>query len=290
MNQQLSRRDVLRRSASAAAGLALAGLLPSAVARAADAAVPAAAGKKIPIALELYSLRNELKTDFENVVRQVGKMGYEGVEFAGYYGWDSKPKELRKLLDDSGLKCCGTHTALVTLTGDALMKTIELHKTLGNNFLICPAMSVKDAAGWAEMGKRFAGIAAKAKEHGMFVGYHAHAGDFKKFDGKTTWEIFFDNAGKDVIHQIDVGNTLSGGGDPLAMIKKYPGQTKSTHVKEHGAGPEAAIGEGKMDWKPLIEAYQTVGGTEWYIVEHETSKTPLTTVKRCLDNLRKMTA
>ncbi|QOV88563.1 sugar phosphate isomerase/epimerase family protein [Humisphaera borealis] len=284
MNATLSRRDILRRSAFAATGLALAGVLPS-LASAADAPK-----KKIPIALELYSLRNELKTDFNGVIQQVGKMGYEGIEFAGYYAWDKKPKELRKLLDDSGLKCCGTHTPLITLQGDALKSTVDLHKELGNSFLICPSLSAKDAEGWANLGKRFTEIAAKLKEHGMFVGYHAHGGDFKKFGDKTSWEIFYDNAGKDVIHQIDTGNTLGGGGDPLAMIKKYPGQTKSTHIKEFGGGPEAAIGEGKIDWKPLLEAYQTVGGTEWYIIEHETSKTPITTVKKCLDNLRKMTA
>ena len=282
MNHSLSRRDVLRRSAFAVAGLATAGSLPS-LAGAADAPK-----KKIPIALELYSLRNELKTDFNGVIGQVGKMGYEGVEFAGYYAWDKKPKELRKLLDDSGLKCCGTHTPLITLQGDALKHTVDLHKELGNTFLICPSLSAKDGEGWVTLGKRFAEIAARAKEHGMFVGYHAHAGDFKKYGDKTSWELFFDNAGPDVIHQIDTGNTLGGGGDPLAMIKKYPGQTKSTHIKEFGGGPEAAIGEGKIDWKPLLEAYQTVGGTEWYIIEHETSKTPLVVVKKCLDNLRKM--
>lgn len=287
MNPLLSRRAVLCRSA--AAGLAAAGLLRP-LASAADAPSAAPATKKIPIALELYSLRNELKTDFDGVIRQVGKMGYEGVEFAGYYAWDKKPKDLRKLLDDSGLKCCGTHTPLVTLTGDALKHTVDLHKELGNTFLICPSLQARDGEAWAALGKRFAEIAAKAKEHGMSVGYHAHASDFKKFGNKTAWELFFDNAGPDVIHQIDTGNTLDGGGDPLAMIRKYPGQTRSTHVKEHGGGPEAAVGEGTVDWKPLLAAYQTIGGTEWYIVEHETSKTPLVAVKRCLDNLRKMTA
>ena len=103
----------------------------------------------------------------------------------------------------------------------------------------------------------------------MVVGYHSHQGDFKKFDGKTAWEIFFDNTDKDVVHQIDTGNTLEGGGDPLAMIKKYPGRTRTTHIKEFGGPEAAAIGEGTIDWKAYLDAYETVGGTEWYIVEHE---------------------
>src|SRR5580765_1828584 len=106
MNPNPSRRDVLR-LAAVAAGAAAVGL-PS-FSFAADVTK-----KKIPVGLQLYSVRNELKDNFTSVIEAVGKMGYEGVEFAGYYGWDQKPNELRKLLDNNGLKCCGTHTALKT--------------------------------------------------------------------------------------------------------------------------------------------------------------------------------
>jgi len=277
MNSQHSRRDVIRYAAVAASALALPGL-----------GLAQEQKGKIPIGLELYSVRNELPKDFVGVIQQLGKMGYQGVEFAGYYGWDQKPVELRKLLDDNGLKCCGTHTALPTLEGDNLKRTIELHKTLGNKFLICPSLSARDAAGWMNLAKKFNDIAARAKESGMLVGYHSHAGDYKKFDGKTAWEIFFDNTNPEVVHQLDTGNTLEGGGDPLALIKKYPGRTKTTHIKEHGGPPAAAVGEGTIDWKTLLAAYESVGGTEWYIVEHETGNTPLVSVKKCLDNLHKM--
>lgn len=279
-DQTSSRRSFLRTTALAAAGATLA---PSLRALAQEK-------RKIPIAVQLYSVRNELKTDFNGVIEQIGKMGYQGVEFAGYYAWDKKPKELRKLLDDNGLKCCGTHTQLITLQGDALKHTVDLHKELGNRFLIVPGLPAKTAEAWLNTAKQFNDIAAKLKEHDMLTGFHAHAGEFKKFGDKTAWEIFFDNTNAEVIHQVDIGNTLGGGGDPIAMIKKYPGRTKSLHMKEHGGAPGAAIGEGKVDWKTLIEACQTVGGTEWYIVEHETGKTPLVSIKTCLDNLKKMTA
>src|SRR5438046_10601581 len=109
MNANHSRRDVLRLATAAALSAAA---IPSFAAHAPK--------KKIPTGLELYSVRNELKTDFTGVIEQVGKMGYQAVEFAGYYAWDKKPADLRKLLDDNGLKCCGTHTPLITLQGDAL--------------------------------------------------------------------------------------------------------------------------------------------------------------------------
>jgi sugar phosphate isomerase/epimerase len=276
MRTGFSRRDVLRSGAAAAVSMAI----PSWV-RSAEV-------KKLPIGLELYSVRNQLPADFTGTIEAIGKMGYQGVEFAGYYGWDKKPSELRKLLDDNGLKCCGTHTALNTLQGDNLKRTIELHKTLGNKFLICPQLSGRTAQRWLDNAKMFNEISQRAGEQGMLVGYHSHAPDFRKYDGKTAWEIFFDNTRPEVVHQIDVGNTLDGGGDPIAMIKRYPGRTKTTHLKEHGGGPDAPIGEGKIDWNALLATYDQYGGTEWYIVEHETSHNPLKTVKECLDNLHKM--
>jgi sugar phosphate isomerase/epimerase len=278
MNQPISRRAFIRSTAVATAGALVVPALP---------AWAEEAGKKIPIGLELYSVRAELPKDFTGVIEKIGKMGYQGVEFAGYHGWDKKPKELRKLLDDNGLKCCGTHTGLPTLQGDALQRTIDLHKELGNKFLICPSLSAKDAAGWTNLAKEFNDISAKAGEQGMLVGYHSHAGDYKKYDGKTAWEIFFDNTRPEVVHQLDVGNTLEGGGDPYALLKKYAGRTKTTHIKEHGGAKDAAIGEGEIDWKKLLELYETVGGTEWYIVEYENAN-PMEKIKTCLDNLHKL--
>jgi len=274
-----SRRNFLRTSAFAAAGAMTIPALPS---------FADDVKKKIPIALELYSVRVELPKDFPGVLKKIGEMGYQGVEFASLQERTQKdPKALRKLLDDCGLKCCGTHTPLQTLQGDALKYTIELHKTLGNKFLICPSLAAKDGDSWMNLAKQFNDIAAKAKEQDMYVGYHSHGGDFKKFGDKTAWEIFFDNTNPEVIHQIDVGNTLGGGGDPFAMIKKYPGRTKSTHIKEFGGAKDAAIGEGKIDWKTLLELYDTVGGTEWLIVEYENAN-PMEKIKTCLDNLHKM--
>jgi len=277
MNQQQSRRDILRLASAGAAALAL----PNFV----RADEPA---KKIPIAVELYSVRTLMPKDFPGTIEALAKIGFKGVEFAGYHGWDQKPHELRKLLDDNGLKCCGTHTHLPTLEGDNLKKTIELHQILGNKFLICPYMVAKDANGWLDLAKKFNDISARCKESGMSVGYHSHQHDFHKFDGKTAWEIFFDNTNADVVHQIDTGNCLQGGGDPLAMIKKYPGRTKTTHIKEFGGPAGAAIGEGTMEWAPMFAAYESVGGTEWYIVEYEHTEKPLEKLQVCLDNLHKM--
>jgi sugar phosphate isomerase/epimerase len=278
-----SRRDFLKTTA-VGAGIGFTGL---------DGLLTAACKrggfkKKIPVGVQLYSVRNEAAKDLPAVLEAIGKMGYRGVEFAGYYGWDSKPKELRKLLDANGLKCCGTHTGIETVTGDALKATAELHSILGNTFLIVPSLQVEGAQGWLDMAETFNEIAAKAKALGMRVGYHAHAGDFRKLGEKTSWEIFFDNTDPGVIMQLDIGNCLQGEGDPVAILRKYPRRSASVHLKEYG-GPEAAvIGQGVVPWADVFEVCETTGGTAWYVVEHEVGNDPMGSIKGCLEGLRKM--
>ena len=278
-----SRRAFLKAAAAGAgAGLVGTGALR---AFAAQAAAPA---KKIPVGVQLYSVRELAAKDLPAVLEAIGKMGYKGVEFAGYYGWDGKPKELRRLLDGNGLKCCGTHTALETVTGEALKKTAELHAILGNTFLIVPSLEVEGAQGWRDMARRFDEIAANAKALGMRVGYHAHQGDFRKIGDTTPWEIFFDNTGRDVIMQLDIGNCLQGGGDPIAILKRYPGRSASVHLKEFGGPENAVIGQGVVPWPEVFQVCETTAGTVWYVVEHETGPDPMGNIRGCLEGLRKM--
>lgn len=280
---RFSRREFIR-AAAIGAGAGLVGL-DALGASARRAAKPA---KKIPVGVQLYSVRREAAKDLPGVLEAVAKIGYKGVEFAGYYGWESKPKELRKLLDANGLKCCGTHTGLETVSGDKLGATAELHAVLGNSFLVVPSLIGVDAAAWLDLAKRFNDIAGRAKELGMRVGYHAHAHDFRKLGDTTSWEIFFDNTVPEVIMQMDTGNCLAGGGDPVALLKKYPGRSASVHLKEHG-GPEAAvIGQGVVPWAEVFEVCETTAGAMWYVVEHEVGDDPMGSVKGCLEGLRKM--
>ncbi|MGQ9591707.1 MAG: sugar phosphate isomerase/epimerase family protein [Planctomycetota bacterium] len=281
----VSRRDVLKLGL---AGAAL-GAWPRALA--AEARGEPKTRAKVPIALQLYSVRHECERDLPKVIAAVAKMGYEAVEFAGYYGRNAK--ELRKLLDDHGLKCCGTHTGLETLLGDELAKTIEFHKTLDNKYLVVPGLPrerTASAQAWLETAKLFNEISKKLEPHDMLVGYHNHAIEFRPLDGQIPWDIFFGNTASAVIMQIDIGNAMSGGGDPLAFVKKYPGRAVTVHVKEYSKkDPKALIGEGEVDWPRMFEALETVGGTKWYIVEYESDAyPPLESVKRCLENLRKM--
>jgi sugar phosphate isomerase/epimerase len=254
------------------------------------AAQKVARRKKIPIGLQLYSVRQDCEKDLPGVLKAVAKMGYEGVEFAGYYGRNAK--QLRELLDQNGLKCCGTHIGLDTLLGDALKGTIEFNRTLGNKYLIVsslPGNRMDSAEAVKQTAKVFTELAEKAKTEQMLVGFHAHGGDFRRFDGETAWDILFSNAGPDVVMQLDIGNCISGGGDPIAILKKFPKRSATIHLKEHGGKRGAVVGEGDVKWDVVFRLCETTGGTEWYIVEQESyAAPPLESVKLCLESLRKM--
>jgi len=242
------------------------------------------------IGLQLYSVRTDCEKDLPGVLKAVAAMGYEGVEFAGYYGRNAE--ELKKLLDENKLRCCGTHIGLNTLLGDELTKTVEFNKTIGNRYLIVSYMG-EDRMGSVEKvketAKLFTELAEKVRPERMRVGYHAHGGDFKKLGDKTAWEIFFANVGPDVTMQLDIGNCLGGGGDPYKMLKEFPGRSATIHLKEHGGKPGAAVGEGEVKWPEVFQLCESTGNTRWYIVEQEAySGAPLDSVKKCIENLKKM--
>ncbi|MCC6483705.1 MAG: sugar phosphate isomerase/epimerase [Armatimonadetes bacterium] len=245
----------------------------------------------IPIAVQLYSVRDDCAKDFPGTLKAVADMGYAGVEFAGYYGYSAE--ELRTMLSELGLKCAGTHTGLDTITAQEIGTTIEFNKALGNRFLIVPGLpaertSSRDA--WLETARMFSQSAELAVAEGMRVGYHNHHIEFQALDGEWPWDTFFSNTPKEVVMQLDTGNALVGGADPAPILKRYPGRALTVHLKEHSAtNDKALVGEGDVNWPLIFDLCENIGSTEWYIVEQESYPcAPLEAVAKCLENLRKM--
>ncbi|HTL16486.1 MAG TPA: TIM barrel protein [Patescibacteria group bacterium] len=281
MNQNSSitvtRRQFLQRSAVGLTGASL-GLSLASAAR--------AGAKKIPVGLQLYSLRDQCKNDLPGMLKAVSKIGYKGVEFAGYHGRSAT--ELRKMLDDNGLVACGTHTPYESVLPDKLQETIQFNHTIGNKFLIVPWMEAKSKQGWLDKAAMFNELSAKLKPEGMFIGYHAHAHDFEKFDGQSAWDIFFGQTKPAVIMQLDTSNCCDGGADPVAVLHKYPGRVRSIHIKANGGGPDAVVGEDKVNWPEVFAFCETKGGTQWYVLEHESASDPLSAVTRSFEALKKL--
>lgn len=249
--------------------------------------------RKIPVALQLYSVREDCAKDLWGTLKAVAEMGYEGVEFAGYHGRSAQ--ELRKMLDDLGLKVAGTHTGLDTLLGDELKRTIEFNQILGNRFLIIPWVGeewrrTKDD--WLRFADLLNELEEKVKPEGMSVGYHNHHFEFQqRFDGETLWDILFKATKPEVVMQLDTGNAMHGGvsaDEILEILKRYPGRAKTVHLKEFSStNPKALLGEGEVKWKEVLTLCDTVGGTEWFIIEQESyAYAPIECVRKCLENLK----
>jgi sugar phosphate isomerase/epimerase len=250
------------------------------------------AAKKIPVALQLYSVRTDCEKDLPGVLKAVAKMGYDGVEFAGYY--KRSAKELRKMLDDLNLKVAGTHIGLNTLQGDEFQKSVDFNKELGNKFLIVPWMDPKQNATKEQLtatAQAFSAIAARLKPLGLMTGYHNHHWEFTPLStGELPWDIFFGNSGSDVVMQLDTGNAWHAGKDVVPYVRQFPGRARTVHLKEFSKKDETALlGEGDVDFKKCFELCESIGATEWYIIEQESYKyEPLKCVDLCLQNLRKL--
>lgn len=273
----MSRRQFLQQTtvsaAATVAGLSLVGC-----------ATGQTAQKKIPLGVQLYSVRNECKTDLPGTLKAIAQIGFRGVEFAGYHGRSAR--ELRQMLDDNGLVACGTHTGLESIQPAQLAATIEFNQTIGNPYLIVPSMSGKTRADWLARATLFNEVAAQLQPLGLWTGYHAHAHDFKLIEGESAWDIFFGHTKPAVVMQLDTSNCRDGGADPVAVLEKYPGRTRTIHIKPNGGGPEAVIGEDKINWAGVFSHCETKGNTQWYVVEHETSKQPLATLQRTMNALK----
>jgi sugar phosphate isomerase/epimerase len=284
MTSQMTRRDVLKWSA---AGAAAALVRPS--------ALFAQDKKRIPIGLQLYSVKGALGKDFEGTLKQVAEMGIEGVEFAGVFGKFGKdPEGLRKLLDSLKLQAAGTHIGAGSFTGDNLKRTIDFYKTIGCKFLIVPG---DGRYTHPEKSKEYAEFMTKTAEalkaDGLFTGHHNHTGEFAKAEGdKTYFDLFAERTPKEVVIQQDIGHTMAAGVDPTAIVKKYPGRIKTTHIKNRPAkasGKKPYVGEDNFDWKAYVTACFEVGGTEWLTLEQEEypdGKSELEATKISCDGLK----
>ena len=198
--------------------------------------------------------------------------------------------------DANGLKCCGTNLRAKIATAaedkfDEFDAEVEYNQVLGNPYLIFPSMPENmrnSVEACKKTGAVLDTLVERAAKADGYVGYHAHGGDFGKVGDSTQWDLLFENSCDRVVMQMDVGNCIGGGGDPYATLKKFPGRSLTIHLKEHGGAATAAVGEGEVDWKQVFKICESVGGTKWYIVEHERGDDPLASVEACMKSLRKM--
>lgn len=271
--------------------LALAGSLPVAAALAQT--------KRPPIGLELYSVRGVLAKDLMGTVRAVAKMGYEVVEFySPYLQWTTDyAKDVRKLLDDVGLRCLSTHNSASALMPEGLPKAIELNQIIGSKAIVMaspPRITALD--GWKTLAAQLTQASATLQPLGMTAGFHNHASEWAPVEGQRPIDILANGTPRNFTMQLDVGTCVAAGADPVAFIKAHPGRIRSIHCKDWAPGTAAEeksyrvlFGEGTSPWKQIFEAAENGGGVEFYLLEQEGSRYPeLETAERCLKTYRSM--
>jgi sugar phosphate isomerase/epimerase len=272
-----------------------------ATAAAAPLALAVPAGKGLPVGIELYSVRDEMAKDTLATVRAIAKMGYAVVEFYGpYYAWTPEfAKDVRKVLDDTGIRCNSTHNDAKNLRPEGIQKAIDLNKTIGSKYVVVASAGRVDGLdGWKALGESLTKAMETLRPVGLSSGYHNHQAEFKPIEGKRPIEVLAANTPKDFMMQFDVGTCVEVGDDPVEWINSNPGRIKSLHLKDWGKpvegnqerGYRVLFGEGDVPWQVLAAA-ESKGGAEYYLIEQEGSRYPsLETAERCLANYKKMRA
>jgi len=244
--------------------------------------------KSIPVGLELFSVRAELKKDLPATLDAVAKQGYECVEFfAPYFEWTTDyAKEVRKQLDGLGVKCHSTHNGMNAYKPEGLDKAIELNGILGTKYIVlASAGDVKTLDGWKQVAETLNRGDEKMKAANLHAGYHNHALEWQAINGQRPMEILAKETGKGVALQLDVGTCVEAGSDPVAWIEQNPGRIRSLHLKDWSAekGYKVLFGEGSVPWKKIFAAAESTGGVEFYLIEQEGSQYPeIETADRCL--------
>jgi sugar phosphate isomerase/epimerase len=255
-------------------------------------------GAKIPVGLELYSVRDELKRDPEGTVRAVAKMGYQCVEFyAPYFDWtESQTKSMRKLLDDLGIKCYSTHNDAAYFNRENLPQARDMNLILGSRYMVMASSDAKTTLNeWEKLAEVLNAAAEQLEPAGLKAGYHNHQTEFAMLEGRRPMEILAERTKPAVMLQLDVGTCIEAGADPVAWIHAHPGRIRSIHCKDWapgaGKGYQVLFGEGVADWKGIFAAAENGGGLEFYLVEQEGSRySELDTASKCLELFRAMHA
>ncbi len=224
------------------------------------------------VGLQLYSIKELTQKDFIGAIEKVAKIGYDGVEFAGYF--DTPAKDLKAVLGAYGIKPAGSHIGLAKLK-DELDRVIEYCLEIGDPYIICPSMpaNMRDSAdAWKRNAEFFNTVGEKCKANGIRFGYHNHAYEFEVFDGKFALDILVENTQPDLMFvELDTFWVEYMNLKSVDFINKYNKRCSVLHIKDMKSPEEkinTEIGKGIMDFKEITSLGKKIG-VEWYTVEQE---------------------
>jgi sugar phosphate isomerase/epimerase len=239
------------------------------------------------ISLQLYSIKEEAKENFPHALELAAKAGYQGVEFAGYFG--NNPAQMKELLAKYKLKAVSAHLGIPRLK-EALDEEIEYAKQVGYKLLVCPFLKGDTAEAYVEGAKFLEECAQKAAGAGLTFGYHNHAHEFVKYGGRYALDIILENA-PSLKFEPDLFWVAVGGADPAEYIKplEKAGRICAVHAKELAKQGEenVYIGQGKIDFK-TIAGICPPSKYPWIVEQEEFSSDHYDGISKSYTGLRKV--
>ena len=241
---------------------------------------------KKQFALQLYSLREDTARDAAAVLKQVAAMGFQSIEFAGYYGMDGR--EMKLLLEDLGLTAVSSHVGYNRFT-DHFKEEIEFNHAVGNHHIVLPYYGIQNT----EDAKRAVEDIGKMREafirEGFDFGYHNHAFEFAPLDEAGACGMDYIISIQDLKLQPDVFWIKTAGIDPVAFIRQNTGRLISVHMKEYGSdGKNAEFGTGILPCREIMQAAEAGGTTIGILEQEEYSCPPLESVAIGAKNIEKI--
>lgn len=247
---------------------------------------------KIPVGLQMYTLRDETAQDFTGTLKKVADIGYQVVEFAGYGNLPAK--ELKSVMDGLGISSPSSHVAMTILEdADSLKKQIEYSLEIGQKYIICPMLEserLTDQEKFIELVETFRKVGEEVKQHGLQLAYHNHDFEFEKVDGDYALDRLYASLDPSLmVAELDLYWVAKAGIDPKSYLEQYKGRCPIIHVKDMTKDERkffAEVGQGSIDFPSIFSIAEEVG-IEYYLVEQDRcERPPLESIQISMDYLK----
>ncbi|MBH0230623.1 sugar phosphate isomerase/epimerase family protein [Halobacillus yeomjeoni] len=242
----------------------------------------------IPIAAQMFTLRKESEQDFEGTLREVAKLGFDGVEFAGFGGLEAE--EVKRLIDELELKAVSCHIPLETLKTDLKQVLVDL-KTLDCSYVVCPYIENREEADYMNLIADLNDIGDECRKEGITLCYHNHDFELERLnDGRTALETIYDETeANTVMAEFDVYWLKKAGEHPDDWIERYAGRTPLLHLKDMTNDEEgffAELGTGGVDIPSILQTGKDAGVKWWIIEQDQCRQSPLKSLETSINYLR----
>lgn len=250
------------------------------------------------IGVQLYTVRGEMKKDFEGTIAKVAQIGYKEVEFAGYF--DHSPKDIRAILDRNGLTGPSAHVDYKVLAPDQWPQALEAGKIVGHEYIVNPWVPEelrRTPDDWKRVADNFNRAGSESKKAGIQFAYHNHWFEFQPLsDGQLPYDILLKSCDATMVKmELDLCWITVAGKDPLQYFSRSPGRFPLVHVKDTKGIPQAdatkaqnfgssmkemtEVGSGIIDWKRIF-AKSGEAGIKHYFVEHDNPSSPFDSITK----------